>query len=295
MDFPPARTPLVTYGIYPLVVGGATIAAALTASSAAARSAVMPLILMSAIAICMVVEWRFPLDRRWSMTARSLGRRDVPFLGLGLIVERVSETAVAVIVSHTVSANGFGPMARLPVAIQVVASIMIFDLAWYTYHRAAHRSKRLWRVHGAHHSPSQLYVLMHGVFHPFDELVVRFVLALAVFRFAGFTPRATFISLVVIGTVGIISHTNTDIRIWAFNHVLIGPETHRYHHSADHHGNYGTVTSIWDQVFGTFVFNAVPPASLGLRDPSDYPNPEHFLAVLAWPLRRNRHQVPSRR
>ena len=94
------------------------------------------------------------------------------------------------------------------------------------------------------------------------------------------------VALVVIGTVGFISHTNADIRLWAFSHLLIGPETHRYHHSAEHDGNFGTVTSIWDQVFGTFVFDARPPARLGVRDTSDYPNPEHFSAVLAWPFRR---------
>ncbi len=245
----------------------------------------MPLILVSAIAICMMAEWRFPLDRRWSMTARSLCRRDFPYIVLGLVVERASEVAVAAIATRTVPAGGFGPIARLPLAAQVVAAILVFDLAWYTYHRAAHRSARLWRVHGAHHSPSQLYVLMHGVFHPCDELVVRFVLGLVVFRYVGFTPNASFVALVIIGCVGIISHTNADIRIWAFNHLLIGPETHRYHHSAEDNGNYGTVTSVWDQAFGTFVFNPAPPVRLGLHDASDYPDPQRFLTVLAWPLR----------
>jgi sterol desaturase/sphingolipid hydroxylase (fatty acid hydroxylase superfamily) len=288
-----ARTSLVTYGLYPLVVGGATIAAALTVSQRGDRSAVMPLILVSAITISMAAEWRFPLDRRWSMTAHSLGRRDLPYIGLGLIIERASEVAVAAIASQTVPANGFGPVGRLPLAVQVVLAIVVFDLAWYTYHRVAHRSLRLWRVHGAHHSPSQLYVLMHGVFHPFDELVVRFVLGLVVFRFVGFTPNATFVALVIIGTVGIISHTNADIRIWAFNHLLIGPETHRYHHSADHNGNYGTVTSIWDQAFGTFVFNPEPPARLGLFAAADYPDPQRFLTVLAWPFRQGDRQQAS--
>jgi sterol desaturase/sphingolipid hydroxylase (fatty acid hydroxylase superfamily) len=285
MDFPPTRTPLITYGLYPLVVGGATIAASLAVALSADRSVVMPLILVSAIALCMAAEWRLPLERRWSMTARSLGRRDLPFIVIGLVIERISEIAVAAIATRTVKATGFGPLARLPLALQVAAAILIFDLAWYTYHRSAHRSARLWRVHGAHHSPSQLYVLMHGVFHPFDELVVRFVLALAVFRFLGFAPNATYIALVIIGTVGIISHTNADIRLWVFNHVLIGPETHRYHHSAEHHGNYGAVTSIWDQVFSTFVFSPLPPARLGLRERTDYPDPQQFFKVLAWPFR----------
>ena len=105
------------------------------------------------------------------------------------------------------------------------------------------------------------------------------------FRFGGFTPNATFIALAIIGAVGVISHLNADIRLWAFNHILIGPETHRYHHSATRNGNSGTITSIWDQLFHTFVFDAQPPARLGLVNRDDYPDPEHFLRVLAWPLR----------
>lgn len=110
MSSSPAPAPLVAYGLYPLVVGGATIAAALVVSQGGNRSAVMPLILVSAIAICMMAEWRFPLDRRWSMTARSLCRRDFPYIVLGLVVERASEVAVAAIATRTVPAGGFGPI-----------------------------------------------------------------------------------------------------------------------------------------------------------------------------------------
>jgi len=293
MDLPPTRSPLLSYGLYPLVVGAAALAAALAVRADANRSAVMPAILVSAIGICMLVEWRHPLDRRWSMTARSLGRRDLPYITVGLVLERLCEVAVVAIATATVSSRGFGPIGRLPLGAQVVAAIIEFDLLWYWYHRLAHQRPRLWRVHGAHHTPAQMYVLMHGVFHPFDELVVRFVLALVVFRFGGFTPNATFIALAIIGAVGVISHLNADIRLWAFNHILIGPETHRYHHSANHNGNYGTVTSIWDQLFHTFVFEPVPPARLGLVNPGDYPDPEQFLRVLAWPL-RSRAATPRR-
>lgn len=68
--------------------------------------------------------------------------------------------------------------------------------------------------------------------------------------------------------------------------MLIGPETHRYHHSADHKVNFGAATSVWDQLFGTFLFAPAPPERLGLADPTTYPDIEHFHQVLAWPLRR---------
>jgi hypothetical protein len=112
-------------------------------------------------------------------------------------------------------------------------------------------------------------------------------------RFGGFAPAAAFVALATIGTVGIVSHLNADVRLWAFNHLLIGPETHRYHHSANHHGKYGTVTSVWDQLFHTFVFEPVPPTDLGLADPTTYPNPERFVTVVTWPLRRTEPPAPA--
>lgn len=293
MDSRPPQSRLVTYGLYPLVVGGATSAAVLFSRGDADPTSRLPIILMSVIGICMLVEWRRPLERRWAMSTATLVRRDLPFVISGLIVERISELAVAAIARHTVSSGGFGPAAQLPIGLQVVLAVVAFDLAWYWYHRITHRHDRLWRVHGAHHTPRQLYVVMHAVFHPFDELVVRFVLALLVFRFGGFTPDATFISLALIGSIGIISHANIDVRLWAFNHLFIGPETHRHHHSVEMPGNYGTVTSIWDQIFGTFFFSFDPPAALGLADGSPHPAPERFLDVVAWPFRASRKVGPA--
>ena len=282
------------YLFYPVVLTAATATAWLATHTGTEPSKALPPILVTTILLSMLYEWQHPLKAEWKMTRRTLTRRDLPFIVLGLVIERVCEVAVAAIAERTVPVNGFGPMGSLPLPLQIVAAILAFDFLWYWYHRATHRNARLWRVHGAHHSPSQMYVLMHGVFHPFDELVVRFALALVIFRFGGFTPQATMISLAIIGVVGIISHANGDIRLWALNHLLIGPETHRIHHSASHDGNFGATTSVWDQVFGTFVFQPESPEALGLADPTSYPDPERFHDVLLWPFRHGSETGTSR-
>ena len=106
---------------------------------------------------------------------------------------------MSLVAAATVSTGGFGPLAGLPLPVQAVVALLALDLLWYGYHRAAHTFSRLWRVHGVHHSPSQLYVLMHPVFHPLDLLVSRFAIALIVFKFSGMRPDAAFIALVVLG------------------------------------------------------------------------------------------------
>src|SRR5215470_7240716 len=96
---------------------------------------------------------------------------------------------------------------------------------------AAHTSGRLWRVHGLHHSPSKLYVLMHQVFDPIDLLVSRFVISLIVFKFTGITPDAAFIAIAVLGQQQTVSHVNSDLRTGGLNYLPNGTETHRWHHA----------------------------------------------------------------
>jgi sterol desaturase/sphingolipid hydroxylase (fatty acid hydroxylase superfamily) len=150
---------------------------------------------------------------------------------------------------------------------QAAFALLALDLLWYAYHRTAYTFARLWRVHGLHHSPSQLYVLMHQVFNPIDLLVSRFVISLIVFKFTGIRPDAAFIAIAVLSLQQTVSHVNSDLRTGWLNYLLIGTETHRYHHAAAEQGNYGSVVPIWDMLFGTFIYQPHRiPGQLGLAD-----------------------------
>ena len=287
MELNRPSNPVITYGTYPALAVLTAVAVALTLQFDLNRNAVAAALAIVPVVVAVIVEWRYPLGSEWRMTKASLLSRDLPFIVLAVVTERFAETlavlAAAVVV---VSTNGFGPLASMPLAVQVVAALVAFDLLWYGYHRAAHTSARLWRVHGVHHAPAQLYALMHLVFHPFDLLASRFVVAAIAFRFTGVKPDAIFIAVVLISLQQMISHVNADIRVGPLNYVLIGTETHRYHHAANERGNYGSAIPLWDIVFGTFIYEpASVPARLGLDDPSSYPNPANFHQTLAWPFR----------
>jgi sterol desaturase/sphingolipid hydroxylase (fatty acid hydroxylase superfamily) len=210
----------------------------------------------------------------------------LPFIGLAFAVEQLLQVGAQLIAARTVEPNGFGPLPHLPIVVQTIIALVALDLLWYSYHRAAHTFSRLWRFHSVHHSPSQLYVLVHQVFHPFDLVISRFVITVIVFNFTGIAPAAAFAAIAIVGLQQTVSHMNSDIRCGWLNYVLIGTETHRYHHSADHRGNYSSTLTLWDQVFGTFLNDPQHiPQRIGLDDPSIYPDPRRFHATLAWPLR----------
>ncbi len=280
--------PLITYGTYPAVALATVAAVTVTLRVGLTQDLVVVLLTLFTIIVAALIEWRHPLQDQWRMTKRSFVNRDLPFLGLGLVVARIAEAVGVLLVARLVTAAGYGPLVALPVGVQAVVALLVFDLLWYGYHRVAHAGGRLWRVHGAHHAPSQVYVLMHPVFHPFDLVVSRLVIVVLAFRLTGVAPDAIFIAVVILNLQQTISHVNADLRVGPLNYLLIGTETHRFHHSANDHGNFGSVIAVWDLIFGTFIYRPTKvPERLGLTDPTTYPNPERFHDTLAWPLRRS--------
>jgi sterol desaturase/sphingolipid hydroxylase (fatty acid hydroxylase superfamily) len=284
----PAR-PLLTYGTYPALalVTAVTLWAAIRWNLN--RDAIIGLLTAVTIATVFTVERLNPLQDRWSMTKASFLGRDLPFIGLAVVVEQVATAAVSLIAASTMPDDGFGPMSHTPLLAQAAFALVAQDLLWYAYHRIAHTLPRLWRVHGLHHAPSQLYVLMHQVFHPFDLLMSRLLISLIVFKASGIVPDAAFITIAVVGLQQTVSHVNSDLRVGKLNYVLIGAETHRYHHAAQERGNYGSAVAIWDIAFGTFIYEPLRvPSALGLEDPESFPDPRRFRASLAWPFLRSR-------
>jgi len=286
-------SPLITYGTYPLLVLIGVGLLALTLARGLDPAGTAALYVPVALLALILLEWRRPLRPEWRMTRRSFWRRDLKYVLTNLVLVQALNAALLsaalYVAARLVPEGGAGPLTGLPVGAQVVGGLLLFDLLQYAYHRAAHRFDWMWRWHGAHHSPRQLYVVVHAVFHPIDSIIIQVVLITIVFRLSGVSSLAAVIGLMVFGLQPIVSHANLDLRFGPLNYLLVGAELHRNHHSAmpEDAGNYGAITSIWDQVFGTFVYHPERVTErLGHFDPASYPDPERFHAVLAWPFRR---------
>jgi sterol desaturase/sphingolipid hydroxylase (fatty acid hydroxylase superfamily) len=139
------------------------------------------------------------------------------------------------------------PWASFPLAI--VAS----DFAMYWTHRLVH-TRPLWRVHRWHHAPRHLYWLagarasfLQGIIYTIPTFV--FVLLNVPFKLIGL--------YILFGVVlNHWMHSNLRLKSPWLEAVLITPRIHHIHHSRDprHYGrNLGSLLSIWDRMFGTFV------------------------------------------
>jgi sterol desaturase/sphingolipid hydroxylase (fatty acid hydroxylase superfamily) len=137
-----------------------------------------------------------------------------------------------------------------------VLAFVIDDLAYYVFHRLAHRVRWFWASHVIHHS-SQHYNLstaLRQTWTGFISLGFLFRLPLALI---GFPPAM----LVFVAGINLIYqfwiHTEVIGKCprW-FEAVMNTPSHHRVHHATNPQyldKNYAGVFIVWDRLFGTFI------------------------------------------
>jgi sterol desaturase/sphingolipid hydroxylase (fatty acid hydroxylase superfamily) len=130
------------------------------------------------------------------------------------------------------------------------------DLAYYVFHRSAHRVRWFWASHVIHHS-SQHYNLSTALRQTWTGFFsISFLFRLPLFLI-GFPPAMVLFC----GGINLIYqfwiHTEVVDRMprW-FEAVMNTPSHHRVHHATnprylDH--NYAGVFIVWDKMFGSFV------------------------------------------
>ena len=140
------------------------------------------------------------------------------------------------------------------------------DLAYYAFHRSAHRVRWFWASHVVHHS-SQHYNLttaLRQTWTGFWSLSFAFRLPLLLL---GFDVRLVLFVAGVNLVYQFWVHTEAVRRLpFGLEYVLNTPSHHRVHHGSNPaylDRNYGGVLIVWDRLFGTFE-PEVEPVRYGL-------------------------------
>jgi sterol desaturase/sphingolipid hydroxylase (fatty acid hydroxylase superfamily) len=281
---------LVRYGLYPL-----SWAVALSGFHLIWTTDIEPRQIWGAVAgslalLYLIVEWLLPYEQRWAMTWRSF-LADFRFAFINTIFVAGLSAGLALF-AIGISGDLTGPARHWPPFLQLVSCLLIFEGINYTLHRLMHEAKGwpgtlLWSVHAAHHLPPRLYLVMHAVFHPVNGVIIQGLAIILPIWLMGYDQRVVTMFLIINGMHGLISHFNVDVRMGWLNYVFVGPELHRYHHSArvDEAKNYGATLSVFDWLFGTFVYHpGIPPKNLGVAPSSGLPPYERTWAVLKLPF-----------
>ncbi|WP_182466643.1 sterol desaturase family protein [Sphingomonas gilva] len=135
-------------------------------------------------------------------------------------------------------------------------AFVLDDLAYYVFHRSAHRVRWFWASHVIHHS-SQHYNLSTALRQTWTGFFsLGFLFRLPLFLI-GFPPPLVFFVAGVNLVYQFWIHTETIGRMprW-FEAVMNTPSHHRVHHATNARyldANYAGVFIVWDKLFGTFV------------------------------------------
>ena len=137
-----------------------------------------------------------------------------------------------------------------------ILCFVLDDLAYYAFHRSAHRVRWFWASHVIHHS-SQHYNLstaLRQTWTGFFSLAFLFRLPLFLI---GFPPAMVFFCAGLNLIYQFWIHTEAIGRMprW-FEAVMNTPSHHRVHHGVNPRyldANYAGVFIIWDKMFGSFV------------------------------------------
>ena len=130
--------------------------------------------------------------------------------------------------------------------------VVLYELAHYWYHRAAHRFDWLWRLgHQMHHSAESLDAFGAYYLHPLDAVLFTTLAVLVFFPVLGLAPEAGAIASAFLAFNAAFQHANIRTPRW-LGYLIQRPESHGVHHGRGvHRYNYADLP-LWDIVFGTF-------------------------------------------
>ncbi len=178
--------------------------------------------------------------------------------------------------------NNFGLLnvIHLPVWAELVIAIMFLDLtAQYFAHYVLHKVKWMWKLHIVHHMDTTVDATTGTRLHPGDYLT-REVFALVTIFLVG-VPVSFYIFYRIISIFFTYwSHGNFALPRSvdkALSLIFITPVVHKFHHHFERpwtDKNFGGILSIWDRIFGTFVYDDPNKIQYGLdtmegRDEND--------------------------
>ena len=223
---------------------------------------------------CLTIGWlaetSIPLFRfnykKWNHAGKNL-----VFLATSILINLLFTFATVSVFTWGNEAHvGFLNWLDLPTWAALLVSIMWLDfIAQYVAHILLHKYKWMWKFHMVHHSDTRVDVTTGTRHHPGDYFIREVFSLLAVITSG--MPVAFYLFYRISSVFfTYFTHANIAMPLWldkTISWLFVSPNMHKFHH---HHErpwtdtNYGNIFSIWDRLFGTFVYDDPKKIHYGL-------------------------------
>jgi sterol desaturase/sphingolipid hydroxylase (fatty acid hydroxylase superfamily) len=243
-------------------------------------------LLLAAIVVSFLVERAIPYNEDWNDPHDDV-ERDIAH---GV----VNETFALLSVLALPALAGVATVADLwphdlPFVVQVLGTLLVFDLGITVAHWLSHRWGPLWRLHAVHHSVKRAYGLNGLMKHPLHQ-AVELTFGIAPLLVIGIPERVAWALGFAVAVQLLMQHSNADYRVGPLRYVLALNEGHRFHHlkwGGVGDVNFGLFTLIYDHaLLRTFSYDPDRPFTsddIGIGKQPDYPT--GYLDQLAEPFR----------
>jgi sterol desaturase/sphingolipid hydroxylase (fatty acid hydroxylase superfamily) len=172
---------------------------------------------------------------------------------LYLVLARPTYVAVLYTQQHP---WGLAHLLGLSGGVEILASVIAFDLWDYWMHLANHKIGFLWRFHKAHHSDMEVDVTTASRFHTGELLLSGGPKCLMILVWGpSLWGLVVFEALLTMASQFHHSNLNIPLSIQdGIEKIIVTPRMHRCHHALHpncFNTNFSTILSVWDRLFQT--------------------------------------------
>ena len=186
---------------------------------------------------------------------------------------------------------GFLHLFSAPIWVELILAILTLDLiAQYGVHYFLHKIPILWRLHIVHHSDKHVDASTGTRHHPLD-FILRESFALLAVIITGM-PISFYLFYRILSVLFTYwTHANLRLPLTidkTLSHLIVTPNMHKFHHHFElpwTDRNYGNMFSIWDRLFGTFVYGDVTQVQYGV-DLADHTDDESIGTQFGMPFNK---------
>jgi sterol desaturase/sphingolipid hydroxylase (fatty acid hydroxylase superfamily) len=142
-------------------------------------------------------------------------------------------------------------------ALDAVLVLLVFDFFYYLTHRFLFHGRALRRVHALHHE-ARTPTYVDALYVHWLETAIGLVLFLGsipLVAAAGGAPLSAYsmaVATLLFTQLNTINHTFVNLPEFPFRWLSRITWIHAAHHVDMNHGNYATLTMIYDRLFGTY-------------------------------------------
>jgi sterol desaturase/sphingolipid hydroxylase (fatty acid hydroxylase superfamily) len=260
--------------------------AAITLIAAGASHLLLPPLLAGAVTVSFVVERLIPYNESWNEDHGD-SARDAAHVAVNETFALVSVLALPALASVATIADVWP--TDWPFVVQVLGTILVFDLGITIAHWLSHRWEPLWRLHAVHHSVKRSYGLNGLMKHPLHQ-AVELTFGITPLLVIGITEQVAWALAFCVAIQLLMQHSNADYRVGPLRGWLALNEGHRFHHlkwAGIGDVNFGLFTLIYDRLLlRTYSYDPdkrFTSDDLGIGKQPEYPT--GYLDQLAEPFR----------